>query len=119
MRDRATELPAASNPAWTAIERITDNRRSLVMTRAAGLPMAVVARSYLIEAAIPAILGTMLAVPAGFLLTQLLGQPRSTLDVGAVAVWMAPAAVAIVLLFSLLTIPLVRRTARIEGLRTA
>lgn len=102
----------------TAIERITDNRRSLVMTRAAGLPMAVVARSYLIEAAIPAILGTMLAVPAGFLLTQLLGQPRSTLDVGAVAVWMAPAAVAIVLLFSLLTIPLVRRTARIEGLRT-
>lgn len=102
-----------------AVEHLADRRRGYALAHACGVPTGVLSRAALLTAAIPGLAGAVLGVLAGLVLSWAL------VDVGplsagwAVAGGGAIALVVLVVALAALGIPLVRRAARIEGLRTA
>lgn len=101
------------------VEHLAERRRAYALTVACGVPVPVLVRAAIIGAAIPGIAAAGCGVVGGFAITWGL-MPHSPTS----ATWLVTGVGAISLLglvvaTASLGIPLVRRTARIEGLRTA
>lgn len=115
-----TLLVAALGLLVTAIEQLTERRRALTLTVATGVPRAVLARSLMIGAALPVLVGTVLSVAAGLALAWFLGtlldEPFDP-DVGLILLF-SGAAILVILLVTSATLPALRRLTRPESLRT-
>lgn len=115
-----TLLVAALGLLVTAIEQLTERRRALTLTVATGVPRAVLARSLMIGAALPVLVGTVLSVAAGLALAWFLGtlldEPFDP-DVGLIVLF-SGAAILVILLVTAATLPALRRLTRPESLRT-
>lgn len=115
-----TLLVAALGLLVTAIEQLTERRRALTLTVATGVPRAVLARSLMIGAALPVLVGTVLSVAAGLALAWFLGtlldEPFEP-DVGLILLF-SGAAILVILLVTAATLPALRRLTRPESLRT-
>lgn len=113
-------LLAAGSLLIAAWEQLRERRRSLAVLTANGVGRGVLARSLLWQLAIPVAVAVMVAVPAGLgldwlLLSGVAHRPMAV-DVPAIGLLTATAAVA-VLLVTAVTLPALWRTTRLEHLR--
>jgi hypothetical protein len=115
-----TLLVAAAGLLLMAVEQLTERRRVLTLTVAAGVPRSLITRSLIIGAAIPLLAGVALADIVGcalaLFLLELIGQPWG-IDWAAVAAY-STVAVLVVMLATLAVLPLVTRLTRPDGIRT-
>jgi len=115
-----TLLVAAAGLLVMAVEQLTERRRALTLTIAAGVPRSLIARSLIIGAAIPLLVGVVLADIVGcalaLFLLELIGQPWG-IDVAAVAVY-SGVAVLVVMVTTVAVLPVVARLTRPDAIRT-
>jgi hypothetical protein len=103
-----------------ALEQVRERRRPLAMLSASGVPRAVLARSLLWQIAVPVAVGVVAAIGTGLALAALVLRITHThvlLDWTDVGVFTA-AAVVLVLLVTMATLPALRNASRLAALRT-
>jgi hypothetical protein len=111
---------AALNLLMLSVEQITERRRPLAALSASGVPISVLAKGSLWQAAIPVGVGVILAVVTGIGVTTPILRITAfpfTIDVGGI-VFLVGAAILAVLAVTALTLPLLRSVTRLDGLRT-
>jgi len=122
-----TLLVAAAGLVLVAIDQLAERRRALTLLVASGVPLSLLRRSVMIGAAVPAVVGTLLAVAVGTGLSVWLQQitlgPADHFDWTAAVDYPRIALFAVVTLIAILavtatTLPAIRRSTRIESLRT-
>ncbi|RJQ87663.1 FtsX-like permease family protein [Amycolatopsis panacis] len=110
---------AALSLLLLSVEQITERRRPLAALSASGVPVSVLAKGSLWQTAIPVGVGVVLAVATGIGVTtpilRLAGLPY-TFDVGAIAILIGAAVLAVVAVTAA-TLPLLRSVTRLDGLR--
>jgi hypothetical protein len=115
-----TLLVAAAGLLLMAVEQLTERRRVLTLTVAAGVPRSLITRSLIIGAAIPLLAGVALADIVGcalaLFLLELIGQPWG-IDWAAVAAY-SGVSVLVVMLTTVAVLPMVARLTRPDGIRT-
>jgi hypothetical protein len=115
-----TVLVAALGLLVMSVEQLLQRRRSLTLAVSSGVPRAVLARSHVIYAAVPMVIGVVLAAVVGNALALtflwLLDQPVG-IDVGITLVY-AGAAVGAVILTTAAAVPVLYRITRPSDLRT-
>lgn len=113
-------LVAALGLVVTAVEQITERRRALALAVAAGVPRAVLARSMLLGAAIPAVLAFVVADLVGLLIPlavqPLLDVPLHTSPIALLV--LTAAGLGLVVTVTALALPALRRLTRPDALRT-
>jgi hypothetical protein len=115
-----TLLVAATGLLVMTVEQLTEHRRALTLTVAAGVPRSLITRSLIIGAAIPLLAGVALADIVGcalaLFLLELIGQPWG-IDWAAVATY-SGVCVLVVMLTTVAVLPMVARLTRPDGIRT-
>lgn len=113
-------LLAALGLVVTVVEQITERRRALTLAVAMGIPRAVLGRSLLIGAVIPAVIAFAVADVVGLLIPlaiePLLGATLGTHPAGVAA--LTGAGLALVVLVTATVLPILRGLTRPESLRT-
>jgi hypothetical protein len=103
-----------------AVEQVRERRRPLAMLSAAGVPQAVLARSLLLQIALPVVVSVVAAVGTGIVLAGLvlhLSGTHLALDWAVIGTFSGVAA-ALVLLVTAATLPALRSATRLSALRT-
>jgi hypothetical protein len=103
-----------------ALEQIRERRRPLAMLSASGVSRVVLARSLLWQVTVPVALGVVAAIATGLILAALVLRITHTnvvLDWGDVGIF-SGAAVVLVLLVTVATLPALRNATRLAALRT-
>ncbi|TDQ05546.1 ABC transporter permease [Labedaea rhizosphaerae] len=103
-----------------ALEQMRERRRAIAALSATGVPIRTLAKSILIQTAIPVAAGVLVAVVAGLGLSALvfpLVREPFTIDWGAVG-FLSGAAALLIIAVTGLTLPSLRSAARLEALRS-
>ncbi|MBC6446575.1 FtsX-like permease family protein [Actinokineospora xionganensis] len=116
-----TLLLAGTSLLVLALEHIRERRRPLAILAASGVPTGALARSLLWQIAVPIGLGMVLAVAIGVVLAALVMRLAGTSTLVVDWAWVGTislAAVGLVLLVSLVTMPFLRGATRLSSMRT-